>query len=118
MNKVNTGSAVAQLKDAQGRFLWGLGYGESGLSVDFKSRPLVGYPVIYSGFMPNIGAANYPLIFGDLSGYYLVNRIGFSVQVLRELYAETNQVLVLGRLRFGGQPVEPWKLFAGKSNNS
>lgn len=118
MNKTNTGNAVAQLKDAQGRFLWSLGYQQSGLSVDFKSQPLVGYPVMYSGFMPNIAAANYPLLFGDLAGYYLVNRIGFSVQVLRELYAETNQVLVLGRIRFGGQVAEPWRLKLGKSNNS
>jgi HK97 family phage major capsid protein len=118
MNKTNTGNAVAQLKDAQGRFLWGLGYQESGLSVDFKTRPLAGYPVIFSGFMPNIGAANFPMIFGDLTGYYMVNRIGFSVQILRELYAETNQILILGRIRFGGQVVEPWKMLTMKSNNS
>lgn len=118
MNKTNTGNAVAQLKDAQGRFLWGLGYQESGLSVDFKSRPLAGYPVIFSGFMPNIGATAFPMIFGDLTGYYMVNRIGFSVQILRELYAETNQILILGRIRFGGQVVEPWKMIAMKSNNS
>lgn len=118
MNKVNTGNAVAQLKDAQGRFLWGLGYQESGLSVDFKSKPLAGYPVIFSGFMPNIGATAFPMIFGDLTGYYMVNRIGFSIQILRELYAETNQILVLGRIRFGGQVAEDWKMICGKSNNS
>lgn len=118
MNKTNTGNAIAQLKDAQGRFLWGLGYQASGLAQDYMSTPLVGRPVIFSGFMPNIGAANYPAIYGDLSGYYMVNRIGFSIQILRELYAETNQILVLGRIRFGGQVVENWKMLALKSNNA
>lgn len=117
-NKVNTGSAIAQLKDAQGRFLWGLGYQDSGIAGGFLGKNLVGYETVLSGFMPNIGAANYPIIFGDLKGYYLVNRVGLSIQVLRELYAETNQILVLGRVRFGGLTVEPWRLFAYKSNNS
>jgi HK97 family phage major capsid protein len=118
MNKTNTGNAVAQLVDGQGRFLWGLGYQASGLAQDYMNTPLVGSPVIFSGFMPNIGAANYPMIYGDLSGYYMVNRIGFSVQILRELYAETNQILILGRIRFGGQVAEAWKMLAMKSNNS
>lgn len=109
-NKTNFGLAVAQLKDSQNRYLWGSGYQDSGVAPTFKDRLLVGYPVAFSGFMPNIGAANFPAIFGDFTGYYKVNRIGFSVQVLRELYAETNQILILGRIRFGGQVAEPWKL--------
>jgi HK97 family phage major capsid protein len=64
--------------------------------------------------MPNTGANNYPIIFGDLRGYYLVNRVGFSVQVLRELYAETNQILLLGRVRFGGGVGEEWRIKVGQ----
>jgi HK97 family phage major capsid protein len=60
--------------------------------------------------MPNVAANNYPVIFGDLSGYTMVNRVGFSIQVLRELYAELGQVAVVGRIRFGGQVLEPWRL--------
>ena len=112
MNKVSTANTLLQTLDSQSRPLWGLGYDDAGLSMGWKNKPLYGYPVTLSGFMPNIGTSTYPLIFGDLRGYYLVNRIGFSVQVLRELYAETNQILVLGRIRFGGQVVEPWRLKA------
>ncbi len=113
MNLTNTANTIAQFQDANGRPLWGAGVMDAGLQEGYLNRRLVGREVVYSGFMPNIGTSTYPLIFGDLSAYYLVNRVGFSIQVLRELYAETNQVLVLGRMRFGGQITEPWKVKIG-----
>ena len=79
-------------------------------------RQLAGYPVTYSGFMPNRGSANYPVILGDLGGYYLVERVGFSIQVLNEVYAEVNQKVLLGRLRFGGQVAEPWRIKIGQQS--
>lgn len=109
-NKTSTGAALANLVDDNHRFLWGSGLQDSGLVPSIKNRLLLGYPCVLSGFMPNVGANAFPAIFGDLRGYYLVNRIGFSVQVLRELYAETNQILLLGRIRFGGLVAEPWKI--------
>lgn len=111
-NKTSTAQAIAELKDTNGRFLWGAGLQDSGLEMGFKDRMLVGYPVVLSGLMPNVAASAYPILFGDFRGYYLVNRIGFSIQILREIYAETNQVLILGRVRFGGLLAEPWKVKA------
>lgn len=102
--------AIAQLKDGNGRYLYGMGVDDSGLSVQIKGRNLIGYPVLMNQFMPVAAASAYSAIFGDLRGYYLVNRVGLSIQVLRELYAETNQVLILGRVRFGGQVAEDWRL--------
>lgn len=113
-NKTSTGLALAQLQDGNNRFLWGSGLQDSGLQPNWKNRMLLGYPVVLSGFMPNVGASTYPLIFGDLTGYYLVNRISFSIQVLREVYATVNQIALVGRVRFGGQVVEPWKILAGQ----
>ena len=110
MNKTSTAKAIAQLKDSQNRYLWGAGLQDSGMVPSIKNRTLLGYDVTLSGLMPNVAANAYPIIFGDLGGYALVNRVGFSVQVLRELYAETNQILLLGRLRFGGAIIEPWKM--------
>lgn len=110
MNLTNTGSAIAQLVDGNNRPLWGTGIQDAGLEAGYMGRRLVGLPVVLSGFMPNIGSSAYPLVVGDLRGYYLVNRVGFSIQFLRELYAETNQIVILGRIRFGGQVVEDWKL--------
>jgi HK97 family phage major capsid protein len=110
-NKTSSGRAIAKLKDGDGRYLWGSGLQDSGLQVPaIKGRDLLGYPVVLNALMPNVGAGLYPIIFGDFGGYYLVNRIGFSIQVLRELYAETNQILLLGRIRFGGLVAEDWKL--------
>lgn len=109
-NKSNSGKTIATLKDSANRYLWGMGVDDSGLQVPAIRRALLGYPVNFSAFMPNQGANAYPLIFGDLKGYMLVNRVGFSIQVLRELYAETNQLVMLGRVRFGGDVIEPWRL--------
>jgi HK97 family phage major capsid protein len=109
LNKTVTGKAIALLKDLENRYLFGMGTQDSGL-VSGRPTMLNGYPYAYSAFMPDIAANAFPVIFGDLRGYYLVNRFGFSIQVLRELYAETNQIVVLGRVRFGGQVAEPYKL--------
>lgn len=110
-NKTSTARQLHEMKDKNDRYLFGSGYQDSGLA---NARPtnLAGYPYVYSGFMPNAaqGITNYPIIFGDLAGYFLVERVGLSLQVLNELYAETNQVLLLGRLRFGGDVAEPWRM--------
>lgn len=110
-NKTSTARAIAKLKDGEGRYLWGSGMQDSGLMVPaLRDRTLLGYPCVLTGFMPDVDTNSYPIVFGDLRGYWLVERIGFSVQVLRELYAETNQIVVLGRLRLGGAVVEDWRM--------
>lgn len=108
-NKTSTGKAIAKLKDADNRYLWAA-LDQSGLVLPARERPLLGYPVNFSGLMPNVAANAFPAIFGDLSGYFLVDRVSFSIQVLREVYAENNQIVLLGRVRFGGAVAEPWKL--------
>lgn len=108
-NKTNTGAAIAKLKDSSNRYLFGMGTHDSGL-VAGRPTELCGYPYSFSGFMPNIAADAYPIIFGDFRGYILLNRIGFTIQVLDQPYAESNQIVLLGRVRFGGQVAEPWRL--------
>ena len=44
-------------------------------------------------------------ILGDFSNYWIVDSMAFSLQRLVELYAETNQVGLIGRLESDGQPV-------------
>jgi len=109
MNKTNTALALSKLQDGNGRPYWTSGT-DDGLGGQRINKPLLGYPVVFNAFMPNVGAGAYPIIFGDIRGYWLVNRVGFSIQVLREIYAETNQILLLGRVRFGGQLVEDWRI--------
>lgn len=110
MNKTNTALALARLQDGDGRPMWSMGPQDSGLAAGRINRPLMGYDVVFNAFMPNVGAGAYPIIFGDLRGYWLVNRVGFSIQVLREIYAETNQILLLGRVRFGGALIEDHRI--------
>jgi HK97 family phage major capsid protein len=66
-NKTNTGAAIALMKDSANRYLFATGgYGDTGVA---NARPtsLVGYPYGYSGFMPNVGANAFPIVFGDWS---------------------------------------------------
>lgn len=109
-SKLSAALGISKLKDGNGRYLWGAGLQDSGIVPNIKGRQLLGYDMLWNEFMPTVSVGNKAIIFGDLTGYYLINRIGFSVQVLRELYAETNQILLLGRLRFGGKVIEDWKL--------
>ncbi len=111
--KRSTAKAIRKFKDGDGRYLFGQGVQDSGVEPGL-ARQINGYPIVWSGFMPAPAANAYPVIAGDFSGYTLVNRVGFSVQILREVLAQQNQVVILGRFRFGGQPLEPWKLRALK----
>lgn len=108
-NKKSSEKAIRQLKDStSGNYLWPViaqvgELGPAGLA-------LLGYPVIRSPFLPNVGAGNNPILFGDMRAYRIVDRIGLSIQRLREVYAETNLVVYLARKRVGGKLLEPFKL--------
>jgi HK97 family phage major capsid protein len=107
-NKASTGRAIGTLTDTAGRYFW-QPYELSGL-VGGRRSDLLGYPVVLSAFMPSVAANAFPIIFGDLGGYVRVDRVGLSVEVLRERYAEENQILILGRIRFGGDVAEPYRM--------
>ena len=120
LNKTNTARTIQLLKDSNGRYLFGMGYQDSGISAG-KPTDLAGYDYLYSAMMPNTVTGSStpvanatPVIFGDLRGYYFVERIGFSIQVLNEVYAEYNKRVMVGRIRVGGQVVEDWRLKIGK----
>ncbi len=108
MNWTNSAQTIEKMKDADGRYLWG--NRDNGLSVNQFDLPLLGRPVVYNEFAPNVGAGTYPVVYGDLSAYYWVRRIGFSIQILNELNALLNQKVLLGRLRVGGDVAEDWAL--------
>ncbi len=116
-NRTDTERKIAKLKDGENRYLFSDGPANQGLA---NSRPtnLVGFPIVRSGFAPNVGDGAYPIVFGDLRAYYLVNRLGITFQVLRETKAKRNQFEVVARLRFGGRVVEPWRLKIMKSDDA
>jgi HK97 family phage major capsid protein len=47
---------------------------------------------------------------GDLSSYWIADRVGFSVEVNPWIYQDRDQVLCYMRMRTGGQLVEYWKM--------
>lgn len=74
-----------------------------------EPQVLKGKRVIVDEFMPDIAANSYPLLFGDLSGYVVLDRVGLAIQRLTELYAETNMTLLLARKRVGGYCAESYR---------
>jgi HK97 family phage major capsid protein len=114
-NKTQAFKYLRLLKDSQNRYLFGAGYQDSGIA-NGKPADLVGYPYVFSALMKQYLTAGAwvsgqtPVIFGDLGGYTQTLRLGFSIQVCRELLARRNQILLVGRIRIGGLPLEPWRL--------
>jgi HK97 family phage major capsid protein len=52
-------------------------------------------------------------VFGDLTGYTIVDRIGMTVErYLDSATARQNLVYYVMRRRLGGQVTEPWRLAA------
>lgn len=82
----STVKAVRQLKDSNGMYLWQPGLKEG------QPDTLIGNRIISSAYMPEIGAGKKPILFGDISYYWIADRQGRTFQRLNELYAATGQV--------------------------
>lgn len=115
--KTKAGKAIRTLKDTTGQPIFVNGYQDKGYAGP-RQRTLNGYPVVWSGFMPSVAAGNRPILFGDPSAYVLARRVAFSLQVLREKYAEDGYIVLLGRSRMGGDLVEPWRMRSQKVSAS
>jgi HK97 family phage major capsid protein len=94
---------------------WGLGGGAwPNLAIGYKDIPLLDYPTQKNQFMSSISGAvtnQVPaMALGDLSAYWIADRVGFSVEVNPWIYQDRDQVLVYMRMRTGGQLVEYWKM--------
>jgi len=74
------------------------------------SATLLGYPVVKNQFMATPITAKYYLALADMKGYYILDRVGLSVEVFREVYGLRDQVVVYARKRTGGDLVHYWKM--------
>jgi HK97 family phage major capsid protein/HK97 family phage prohead protease len=91
---------IRKLKDGQGNYLFG-----SGLA---NGRPdtILGKPFDESEYMLNTFSAGELVgIVGDFSFYHIADALDMQIQVLTELYAETNQTGYIGRKETDGMPV-------------
>lgn len=66
---------VRKLKDGQNNFLWQPSYAAG------QPETLLGRPVVEMVDMPDLEAGAYPIIYGDWSGYRIVDRVGLSTLV-------------------------------------
>lgn len=59
--------------------------------------------------MPDVASSAYPLIYGDFSGYAIVERLGLAIQRYNDSNTGINVVEFHVRRRIGGDVIEPWK---------
>lgn len=89
-----TRTALRKLKDAEGRYI---------LNDDVSSpfgTTLLGKPVYCSDNMPEIGAGNTAIYYGNMKGLATKFNEEVSVQVLREKFADEHAVGVIGWFEF------------------
>jgi HK97 family phage major capsid protein len=99
--------AIRKLKDGDGKYLWQNSY------VAGEPPSLLGYPVTGSESMPAVAANAYPVIFGDLKGYIVADRVGMTVERITDsTLMGQNKIALFARRRLGGQVAEPWRLAA------
>ena len=94
---------IAKIKDGEGQYAW------QGSMVAGQPDRLLGHPVNMSEFAPNTYTSGlYAAVIGDFkNGYWICDANGVNVQVLRELYAPTNQIGYLVDYFGDGAPVLP-----------
>jgi HK97 family phage major capsid protein len=90
MNRKTLGT-LRKLKDGDGRYIM-LDPITAGAPVT-----LLGRPIVEMVDMPDVAADAYPIMFGDLAGYRIVDRIGLSV--LRDPYSQATNGLVRFHIR-------------------
>lgn len=100
MNRKTLG-VIRQWKDGTGRYLVLDPISAGGAST------LLGRPIVEMPDMDDIGAGKFPILFGDLTGYRIVDRIGLST--LRDPYslAGKGQVRFHARKRVGADVTHP-----------
>ena len=88
------------IKDGDGQYIWRAGL------VDGVPDRLLGHAVIINPDMPAATANLKPVIFGDMSAYFVRRVAGIEVKRLNELYAANGQIGLLAFLRFDGALID------------
>lgn len=68
--------------------------------------------------MPDVAANAYPVLYGDMSGYWIVQRMGMTIARFQDSGTGINTVQFHVRRRVGGRVVEPWKFAVQKVASS
>ena len=110
----DTYRTIAQMQDSTSHdYLWQayqFDGGEAG-----RTKTLLGYQIVENELMPDIASNAYPILFGDLSAYTIVDQLGMTVErFIGAAEARQNLVYFVMRRRLGGDLLEPWKLCVQK----
>lgn len=93
-------SQIAKLKDTTNQYLW-----QPSVQMGQPDR-LLNAPVNTSEYAPNTFTTGlYVGMYADFSNYWIADSMAMEVQRLLELYAENNQIGLIGRLDTDGAPV-------------
>ena len=76
-----TALTLRMVKDSAGNYLW-----------NPSDNTILGKPVVISYDMPSVGAGAKPIVFGDFSYYWIIDRSPVSIQALKELFVTLDQV--------------------------
>lgn len=87
-----TALTLRTLKDSNGNYLW-----------NHSDNTILGKPVEYSTYMPNIEAGAAPIAFGDFSYYWIIQRQPLTLKVLKELYILDGEIGITGYERLDGK---------------
>lgn len=99
-----TRTALRLLKDNMGRYLL-----QDDISSPFGNT-LLGKPVYVSDNMPEIGAGNTVIYYGDMKGLATKFNENINIQVLREKYADEHADGVIGWFEFDAQVEDAQKI--------
>lgn len=115
-----TYEAIAKLRsdaaaegDQLGDYLWNPFQSQGG--AEGAPQRLLGFPILEQEVMPDIAANSFPIVFGDVGGYQIFDRVGMTVErYLDSATARQNMIMFVMRRRLGGQVIEPWRLATQK----
>ncbi|MDX8517963.1 phage major capsid protein [Mesorhizobium dulcispinae] len=97
-------AAVRKMKDSvTGAYIW-----QPALALG-QPETLLGRPVVEAVDMDDVGAGNYPVLFGDFSGYRIVDRLALSILVNPYVQATNGITRIHATRRVGGGVIQPAK---------
>ncbi len=92
----DTAMKLRTLKDDAGNYLW-----------NSSNDTIIGKPVITSPYMPEVKTGAKPIVFGDLTYYWIVERQPLSIKRFNELYVLRGQIGFAGHERIDGKLIQP-----------
>lgn len=92
----STLAIIRKLKDGQNNYLWQPSY-QAG-----QPETILGRPVVEMVDMDDVASGAFPILFGDFSGYRIVDRVGLSILVNPYLLATKGLTRIHATRRVGG----------------